>query len=195
MSTLAYFDASVWVASIMKDKDRYFPFANDSIGKMERGEIQVILNKLVLMETIHVIRMKTTKYERHDGSLDSKKSKEIKEKIMKKVQGFIDSTTTWESQGKLIIRDVSTPYDIFINEGFLHLFADFGEFGETDKCKKCKKPLGYYTYYYNGLGQWDFQHAMLAKSLQATEFYSTDNGFKHLRSNGNFSSINFIFPN
>lgn len=47
-------------------------------------------------------------------------------------------------------------------------------------------------YRYKGLNHWDFQHALIAKSVGASAFYTTDSDFEQLERMEQFKSLNFV---
>lgn len=57
-STVAYFDANVWVAYMLDASDRNFLFANKLIDEINNGSYIVYVSDLVLLETISSLRRK-----------------------------------------------------------------------------------------------------------------------------------------
>lgn len=192
MSSPAYFDSSIWIAYAMGPIDRNFSFAEDLIKKMDGGEFKVYLSTLVMMEVLDVIRKKTAQFETWRGGLDSTKEANLIEKIKKKVKDFIDAVTIWESQNKIILADPDEDVEDFWKEALNQIKNYWGSLKEDWKCRSCRKSLTPPKYSYRGLGQWDFQHAMTAKGLNALVLYSTDKDFSHLNGNQNFQSLQFV---
>lgn len=191
MAQLVYFDSSVWIASL-NNKDKHHDFANMLIEKMERGEIQVVLTRLAMMETIGGIRNKIPVFEQHTGILDESKKDEITTKILLKIKKFIASATEWERQEKILIADGLMSFSDFMKTAFIHHYAYMGKIVEKEWCSSCRRPLNQKTYAHYGLGHWDFQHALLARLLNVSILYSTDEDFLSLNSNPEFKSIQFI---
>ena len=188
---LVYLDTAIWASYIIGQTDRHFPFSSSIIEKMERGEFQVILSKLVIMETIDVIRKRITQYERYTGILDDTKRDEIKRKINEKISKFISATTEWEHDNKILMSDGTLSYEDFIHDSFLYIFSYWGSIREEWKCGSCKADLTPNRYLYKGLGQYDFQHVRIAKVLNASEFFTTDKAFNELNSSGKFTPMVF----
>ncbi len=118
---------------------------------------------IIMLETIHVLRVKATRDETYDRFPDYAKSEEIKKRINERIKNFVDAITAWEYQNKVYISDITSSVGDFMKEAFIHMFAYWGEIRQSEKCGSCKERLDSPQYYYYGLGQLDFQHVMLAK--------------------------------
>ena len=190
-SNPVYFDSSIWIAYAIGAKDRNFLFAKDLIERMDNGKFQVYVSNLVLMEVVHVIRMKTVQYEKYSGRLNAGKSANLKNTTNQKIKDFLNSLTSWESEKKVIFADPDIQLDDFLQNSFLHLQNYWGELRNVYKCRICRRPLRSPQYSYKGLGQWDFQHAMIAHSLNSSVLYSTDRDFRHLTITHQFDPLVF----
>jgi hypothetical protein len=159
---------------------------------MERGEYQVVLSKLAMMETIDVIRKRVIQYQKYDGSLDDVKKGNLKQIVDEKIKKFIDATTKWERENKILMTDGTLSYEDFIRDSFVYILGYWGNIREEWTCSSCKGKLSQNKYSYKGLGQYDFQHLRLASILNTDEFYTTDRAFNELNSSGKFSPMTFI---
>lgn len=190
---LVYLDTAIWASYIIGSSDHHFGFASVVIEKMEKGEYQVILSKLAMMETIDVIRKRVTQNEKYDQTgLTETKRGQIKKIVDDKIAKFIAATTEWEKDGKILMSDGMMSYHDFIHDSFLHILSYWGTIREVWKCGFCNAELKPNRYLYKGLGQYDFQHIKIAKILNADEFITTDKAFNDLNRTGKFSPLLFI---
>ena len=190
---LVYLDTAIWASYIIGKSDYHYGFASVIIDKMEKGEYQVILSKLAMMETIDVIRKRITQNEKYDtAGLTEAKRNGIKKIIDGKIAQFIAATTEWEKDSKILMADGTASYRDFIHDSFLYILGYWGTIREDWKCGFCKGELKPNRYSYRGLGQYDFQHVRIAKILNADEFVTTDKAFNDLNKTGKFLPLVFI---
>ena len=87
-------------------------------------------------------------------------------------------------QNKIIWADPESPLKDLFEEAQNVLLATFGEFSQSFKDFKA-------CYAYHGVGQYDVQHALIAKSLNANELLTFDRGFEDLAKDSHFAQFSF----
>ena len=172
----AYFDANVWVAYIRNESDLNYTFANNLIDKVYKGKKVVYVSDLVVLETISALRRKISSKIKISTESDS----EVEKKICEIVDTYLAMLKKLESEGTVIRKNPS--YVSKLYETALHYLIDY--FGSIEKHGK--------YYRYKGLNHWDIQHALIARSLGAETFYTTDSGFEELKKLQTFNSMKFV---
>lgn len=182
-STVAYFDANVWVAYMLDASDRNFLFANKLIDEINNGAYIVYVSDLVLLETISSLRRKIaekslSKKTKHSPPVQRKT---VAESIESKVSAFLTILNTFEKEKKVINMNPRVPIDKLHHDSFVYLSKQVGKI----------RPRGKF-YRYAGLNHWDFQHALIATELGADVFYTADKEFKELEKLPQFASLKFV---
>lgn len=173
----AYFDANIWVAYMLNELDQHHLFANKLVDEMQKGKYQVYVSDLVLLETITSLRRKLpVKIEKTHMTKSS-----LKEHVKTKTYDFLNIMVKLEMDEKIINKNPNMPITQLHRNANRYLINYFGDLQRQGK-----------HYLYKGLNHWDFQHALIAKSVGASVFYTTDSGFEQLKKIEQFSSLNFV---
>ena len=162
---------------MLEDIDQHYPFASSLIDEMLEGKHLVYVSDLVLMETISSFRRKIS--EKTKSIRTTKPS--LKKHIEGKTYEFLSTMIALEQDEKIINKNPSVSVNQLHRNAWNYLVNYIGEIQIQGK-----------HYRYKGLNHWDFQHALIAKFVGASVFYTTDNDFKQLEEMNQFRSLNFI---
>jgi predicted nucleic acid-binding protein len=180
---LTYVEASVFVAWAL-DFDPFHSRAEQIIRDIDSGKIAAITSSLSVMEVVDSIRRRITERAQWVGDPASPRTnvKPVGDEIERVVTQFLDGLTALVLQDKIMWTDPISPMLDVFQDAVDVLLATSGGFGQRFKeLKTC--------YFYRGVGQYDVQHALIAKSFGATNFLSFDQGFSELGSLSDFSGI------
>lgn len=194
MTQTIYLDTSVWVSYILGKGEHNYDYAASVMERIDNNTYTAIVTHLVLMEIIGVIRQKIASKEGYTGQLDSTKKAEIKEKMDSIIKVAIEKITDWENEGKVEIRNIDDSVDRLLRNAFGFFKDYFGFIREIQLCSKCQRNLDNKKYDYKALGQYDIQHALLAKALDAKIFIAFDKSFRDLKGVTTFKNITFDAP-
>lgn len=180
---LTYIETSVFVAWAL-DFDPFHSRADKIIRDIDSGKIEAITSSLSVMEVVDAIRRRITERARYIGDPASPRTNmmPVRDEIEKVVKQFLDGLTALVLQDKIVWTDPLSPMLEVFQDAVDVLLATSGAFGQTFKnAKTC--------YFYRGVGQYDVQHALIAKSFGATDLLSFDRGFFELAGLSDFSGI------
>lgn len=113
--------------------------------------------------------------------------KEIDDRILK----FLDALSALVARDKLIWEDPRRSMEKVFAETLNILKEAFGSFGDAYECKFCNRTLPSPNYYYRGVGQYDIQHAIIAREMKASKLITFDRGFDVLSKHNFFPTIIF----
>jgi len=178
---LTYVETSILAAWALQKADPKHTRADIIIENIKSGKINAITSTLAVLEVIDSIRRRVA--EKTDSSSVDVDS--VKKEIERLTQEFLDGLTALAVQKKIIWDDPDTPVKKHFEDTQGVLLATFGSlFPDFKDFRNC--------YAYRGAGQYDVQHALIAKSLDASELFTFDKGFRDLASNPEFSGFSFI---
>lgn len=182
---LLYFDSSIWV-DLMIGHGRRQEFAKAQV-KRANGKEKAVVSSLVLMEVIEVLRKRIIEREPHDSSATSKGTV-LKEKAAKKIDLFLQTIATLDAQGKILVSDPPGTLQLHFQRSLsVYKGTDF-RVEDTDFCFACRRGKDK-TYRTRMMGQFDIQHALLAKHTGCKEIVSADKAFSTLNTLPEFSGI------
>jgi predicted nucleic acid-binding protein len=187
---LSYLDSSVLVAWAL-DKDPQHAKADQIIDDIRNGRIVAITSSFALMEVIDAIRKRVTQWARHAGHPRATNMNFLVTQITEVIRKFLNGVTALAAQRKLIWDDPNQTVKNVFEEALPILRNTFGSFGNASRCKFCEQPLLVPKYYYRGVGQYDVQHAILARELKADALITFDRGFTDLAGHPAFSAVTF----
>lgn len=177
---LTYLDSSVLVAWVL-DAGRQRAEAERIIEEIETAKINAVTSSIAIMEVIDAIRKRITEKSAYRGDPASVDMSGIKNEIEKVIKEFLDGLTSLAVQDKLVWADPDSPVKVTFEKSVDVLRAAFGKFDQTFKdFRTC--------YVYRGIGQYDVQHALIAKALQADTLLTFDKAFSALSSNPLFAN-------
>lgn len=179
-----YFDTSLFIRYFMPRGS-----SNDAeiqLNRVHKGDTGVI-SMLVLMEMVDVIRKQITSSEPFNGNTDEERKK-IKEKVRNKVNEYVGQIVDLAKQNKIKIKDPNTPVDNHFKSSFAILQSLDYKIFDYSTCGVCGQPIPN-KYSPKSLGQYDIQHALIAKWNGCSEIVTADRSFKQLEKNPDFKGI------
>lgn len=180
---LHYLDSSVLVAYSL-EFDKHYPKAKHLMEQIKLGKLHAAISTLGMMETIDAIRRKMTKNATYKGSASSTDMNWLEIEIDKKVIRFLKGIGALIDQGYLDLTDPIKPMDKVFDEAYKVLLCSFGSIKNDQGFQQNPaQPTGYY---YQGIGQYDVQHAIIAKNAKASSLITFDEGFRDLAKNVRF---------
>ena len=185
---LAYLDSSILVSWALHDS--LFPKSKQLLDEISSGKTTGVVSTLAVSETIDVIRKRTTESMPHSGDTRADITR-LQLIIRQKVTDFVNGLTALSVQKKLIWDDPLQTIDNLLSEMYDVLSACKGNFGSRENCSRCRQPLDRPQYKLSIAGQYDVQHAIMARLLSADRLKTLDYGFRELASFPNFSSVSF----
>ena len=181
-STVAYFDANVWVAYLLGDSDRNYSFADSLFSEVDNRKHLVYVADLVLLETITSLRRRVAEQSLISATgPSSDPPKTVSESIERKISAFLTILKILEKEEKVVNKNPNMPIGKLHRDAFNYMTKYFGHVHEQGK-----------HYRYSGLSHWDFQHALIAKALGASVFYTADKAFQKLKHMPQFTSLRFV---
>ena len=143
---------------------------------MYKGKKVVYVSDLVVLETISALRRKISS----KIKISTKSDSEVEQKVNEITHAYIATLEGFEKEGNIIRKNPS--YVSKLYETTLNYLIDY--FGSIEKQGR--------HYRYKGLNHWDIQHALIARSLGAETFYTTDSGFEDLKKLQMFNPMKFV---
>lgn len=188
---LMYLDSSILVSWILPN-DRRHARALEVISSIKNGQVIGVISSLGILETIDVIRKRVAQNYPYTEPSDKMDLTPIKDAINKKIEEFLDGITILASKSQIIWNDPSLNMDKIFDEAFAVQRGSFGTIRHATNCIGCEKSLDENKYYYFGAGQYDVQHAIIAKSLKVNMLRTFDGGFKYLIGLENFKGLSIV---
>lgn len=188
---MAYVEASVFASWMLGTRDRHYKKAEQVIDNIKSGKLNAITSSLTVMEVIDVIRKRITQWAAYGGHPSVTNLAPLKAEIEEIIQNFINGITAEAVQGHLILKDPNKSIEEMYEEASKILYSCFGGFGNANDCKFCERDLPSPKYFYRGVGQYDVQHAIVARDLGASTLITFDKGFNALSSYTNFNTLKF----
>jgi predicted nucleic acid-binding protein len=184
---ITYLDASVIVAWALESDPKH-EAAKRIKEKINRGSIIAAISTLVLMEVIDAIRKRIPEHYKDDDS-NPNVDDSLRKEIVRVEAELLDGITTLVGQNKLIWDDPKISIDKLLSEGWSLLRNSFGSLGQSTECKACRQPLLAKRRYYRGIGQYDVQHAIIAREMKAKELITFDKGFQDIGTTPRFRTL------
>lgn len=187
---LVYFDSSIWISHFLQESlnDRA-QTVQQLIEQIENDNEVILVSYLVLLEVLEVMRKRITEKEPYT-TLDDDKKKEIKDKVQKKTDLFLESLSQLVKDHKVAIVNSQEPVDKWFKTTYSILRASFGDISAPNYSSnggKKKSP----KYHYKGAGHYDIQHALTAKEFSAKDLHTFDQRFADLENYPDFKGIKF----
>jgi predicted nucleic acid-binding protein len=176
---LIYIEASVFAAWALEDIDPQHPKADKIVDEITSGQIEAITSTLAVMEVVDAIRRRVADRSDYvkDPSLDPA---HVRSEIERLVKEFLNGLTALAAQDKIIWKDPESEIDKMFQRALSILSATFGSLHQTWRDFR-------YCYDYRGVGQYDVQHALIAKSLEADGLLTFDRAFSDLANHPDFA--------
>jgi predicted nucleic acid-binding protein len=178
---LTYLDSSILAAWVL-NSDRQHAKAETIIQEIESQQMDAITSSIAIMEVIDAIRRRIAEKSAYQGDPAKQDMSNVKHEIEEAIKTFLDGLTTLAANDKLILTDPESPMKEILDEAVDLLCATFGRFEQTFKDSRT-------CYVYRGVGQYDVQHALIAKALKADILLTFDRAFSDLASNPIFAGI------
>jgi predicted nucleic acid-binding protein len=151
--------------------------AEDQIDRIQKGDVGVI-SMLVLMEMVDVIRKLVTESIPFNGNNEDERKK-IKERVKEEISKYIDVITGLAAEGKIQIIDPNVSIKDHFKESFKLLQLLDYRINDYSTCRLCGAKIQP-KYSSKALGQYDIQHALIAKQIGCDEIITSDKSFKEL---------------
>ena len=173
---VAYFDTGVWIALLLGKKDPHYEFAYECITRLQERKHRAFVSDLVLLEAIDALRRIIPRYAKHSHF----NRLAIEEDIENKTRNLFSLIEILTKEGKTIYETTDASIQEIHKNALVYLLVNFGDVRERRDG----------SYAYIGLGHLDIQHAMIAASLKAKTFYTTDKSFVNLEKQ--FRPLKFV---
>ena len=189
MPDLVYYDASIWLAYVIKDDD-YHDNANELITKTITGEHTSYVSDLIVLEVNNALTHNIIRDAGYTDSLDTERNS-LASDINNIVHFFRAVLRELIHKGVVIYANPSYELGNFYKSTINciqkvriaeHIFPRHKHGPES----------AYSGYRYKGPGHWDVQHALIAQAMGCSELYTTDAGYSALEHVNEFAGLKFI---
>jgi hypothetical protein len=134
---------------------------------------------------MNVLRRKVPEKEKFIGILNPQIEKNIQSKIIQEIREFSRHVAQLTRHNMALVIDPNT----ILNKYLRNTLSIYGSYKGTLSQHPINNPS---RYSYKGLGQLDVQHIINARDLNADEFVSFDQYFRHLDQRSDFKDLKII---
>jgi len=168
--------------------DKHTEKAHRLFKDADEKRVTIIASHLVLLELFDVIRKRIIENSQYNGISQNEKNELIRKWENKRTEVGEKISILWK-QGNLVVKDPDIKIEDYYKTVYRYVLNGFGEIDKKEWCYDCKKPLPKIKYKYRGVGHWDMQHVVIAKNLEAKQFFTFDRGFSEVKKNDDFKSL------
>ena len=192
---------------MLGEKDGYYANCRPLIEDIESKEKIAVVSHLVIIEAIHVLRLRVTEKSRFAGD-DSTERDRIMGEANALASKFVSVLVRLSEEQKIIIarpdRKIHEHHHTVMKKMRRYFgrvrtvnicpYCEKGRVGREDRnvcpsCKSSRKPLS--RHQYKALGHADIEHAYFASYSSVPLFYSTDRSFLDLKNDSDFGRMAF----